>query len=251
MADNSSANMPLSHAVESPSAAGTPKPVSVGSPVNQQIYLWFTVAVFVIGICGNIIVVIAFMLFKKLRSLGSVFIVNTAASDICVGLLGDLFIIVGIATKGEYLINNDSLCVMSSFLCASVCIVSVWSIAAASFNGYVRVCHHLTYSKIYNSATVTLMLVAIWAAGILILLPTVFGWGSHYYDPVLMFCIPSSTSSVSYTYFMVFTGWGLPFVVIAYSFTRIIWTVRTSSKNLKKDEKGKHDGTMFYDLAFK
>ena len=210
---------------------------AVGSPTNQQIYFWFTVVIFVIGLAGNVIVIIAFILFKKLRSLGSVFIVNTATSDICVGLLGDLFIIVGIATKGEYLLNNESLCFMSSYLCASVCIVSIWSIAAASFNGYVKVCHHLWYSKIYTPATVFIMLVAIWAVGIFVLLPTVFGLGGHSFDPVLMFCIPSSTASVSYTYFMVFTGWGIPLILIVYSFTRIILTVRASSKKLKKDRK--------------
>ncbi|XP_072038558.1 melatonin receptor type 1B-B-like [Amphiura filiformis] len=245
MADNTSTNMSTTHAVEStPAAVTTPAPSVVGPLINQQVYLWFTVAVFVIGLGGNIIVVVAFMIFKKLRSLGSVFIVNTAVSDILVGLLGDLFIIVGIATHGEYLINNKPLCDMSSFLCASVCIVSVWSIAAASFNGYIRVCHHLAYAKIYTPATVGLMLLGIWSAGILILLPTLFGWGSHYYDPVLMFCIPSSTSSVSYTFFMVFTGWGIPLVVIVFSFTRIILTVRASSKNLKKGEKGVSKGEM-------
>ena len=206
--------------------------------INQQVYLWFTVIVLIIGFGGNILVLVAFGLYKKLRSLGSIFIVNTAASDICVGVLGDLFIVVGIATGGDYLVNNENLCVLSSYFCAAVCIVSVWSIAAAAFNGYVRVCHHQVYSKIYTPVSVGIMLVAIWAAGILILLPTLFGWGGHYYDPVLMFCIPSNTASMSYTYFFVFTGWICPLIVIVYSFARIIMTVRTSSQNLKKDKKG-------------
>ncbi|XP_072038496.1 violet-sensitive opsin-like [Amphiura filiformis] len=219
----------------------TEETITVINPpsVNHTIYLWFTIVLFFIGLFGNIMIIMAYILYKKLRSHATTFVVNTAVADICVGVLGDIFIIIGIATNGEYLNpdvpgNTKTLCVFSSYLCASVCIVSVWSIAAASFNGYVRVCHTASYNKIFNHVTMPIMICSLWAAGILILLPTLVGWGAHHYDGVLKFCIPTATASVSYTYFMVFLGWGIPLVVILYSFGRIIWTVRASSKIMKR-----------------
>ena len=207
---------------------------SIEDSVNHTVYLWFTIILFLIGLFGNLLIILAYILYKKLRSHSTTFVVNTAVADICVGVLGDVFIIVGVATSGSYLINNRTLCVFSSYLCASVCIVSVWSISMASFNSYVRVCHTSSYDKIFNRTTMPIMLIMLWVIGVLVLLPTLFGWGDHYYDPVLMFCIPSSTHSWTYTYFMVFMGWGIPLVVILYSFGRIIWTVRSSSRIMRR-----------------
>ncbi len=202
--------------------------------LNVPVYLTFTILLFIFGVIGNLFIILSVLMNKQLQARGYVFTCNLAASDFIDVILSDLFIILGIATKGKIFHNDNNFCVMTSFFCLAFCVTSVWNIAVGSFHSYVRICHHLSYHKIFKGKVVTLALLIPWFIGITLLTPTVVGWGGHYYNQYLRFCIYNYQASFSYTLMMVSIGFIAPFALATYSFGRIYAKVIASQRRLRR-----------------
>lgn len=210
--------------------------------INVIIYLGFTIFLFVIGAVGNGLIVLAMIVEKKLWVPGCAFTINLAVSDLGVLFLSDLFIIIGIATDGEMFLQNITFCKISSYLCLALCVVSIWNIAIGSIHSYVRVCHRLNYHKIFRHYSWLLACVLTWLIGLLLLSPTLLGWGGHSYDNVLRYCTFDFQQSPSYNYVLLALGIVLPMTLASYSFLRILCDVLTSRRRLQRIEPARDGG---------
>ena len=141
-------------------------------------YLVFTILVAVLGVFGNLLVLGALIVDKKLHVLNNVFLANLAVADLFVAGVIHPFLAVGILGGKDhpfYHMDDRQITYLCEFLasfCIMSCSVSVLSIGAVAVNRYVYICHNQIYRKIYTPCTVPLMIVGIWLVGALIDLPT-------------------------------------------------------------------------------
>ncbi|XP_072048511.1 adenosine receptor A1-like [Amphiura filiformis] len=205
---------------------------------STALYLSVIILLFSVGFIGNVLILSAVYLQKKLREIGYAFSCNLAISDICVLVLSDIFIIVGIGSDGEVLLNHPTLCKMSSYLCLAICSCSIWNIAMGSLHSCIRICFRLQYHKIFTKNTVGLFLISTWLFAFIVLSPTLFGWGNHVYDPLYYYCVFNYKASKSYTVFLVAFGVIVPFLITACSFIMIIFNVVSSRITVRQSLNG-------------
>ena len=207
-----------------------------GNNYNDSLGLYkgFTITMLIIGLACNCFVLLAFALHKKLRSLGFAYILNGAVADTLVLLLSDAAIVVGIETNGAIFTSNPVFCRFTSFLCLSMCACSIWSNSLRGLHAYIRICHPWRHFLLCNRRLVAISISFVWIWSILILLPTLFGWGGHHYDNNHKYCILDS-QSISYIIFFLVSGYFLPLSINAYCFGRIAHLcLRTSRRSVRK-----------------
>ncbi|XP_072014867.1 melatonin receptor type 1B-B-like [Amphiura filiformis] len=203
----------------------------------NTIYLTMMFLMSATGICGNILVIGAVLVHKKLRVLSNAFIVNLAFADLCVSFFVNTFNIVGMMTKGIFFYDKPILCEMLGSICIISCLCSVWSVAAIATNRYVCICHRIIYPSIYNKRTLPFMIIGLWVMCTLIDLPSFFGWGGHVFDERALFCTYEFLADFSYTiFFSVFLSL-LPFALLTYAYIRILMFSRATKKALKNVQK--------------
>ena len=198
-----------------------------------QFYLAYSIFFLLFGLCSNLLILYVVKKNKKLHNLGSAFICNLAISDLSVLFLGDGFTLVGILTQGKILIDNPSLCIWSSCFCLVACFCSFWNIAGASLHTYLHVCHRFVYLKQVNATKIAFAIACIWIGCVLLLAPSVFGWGAHVYDPKVMFCVFEYTFYAPYTLSLVVFGIVLPLALVACAYVGIAKRVTESRNKLR------------------
>lgn len=201
---------------------------------SLRVYEGFTITMLIIGLTCNLFILLAFALYKKLRSLGFAYILNGAIADILVVLLSDTMIVVGIKTDGAIFTSNPIFCHFTSFLCLSMCACSIWSNSLGGLHAYIRICHPWRHFLLCNRRLVAISISFVWIWSILILLPSLFGWGGHHYDNNHKYCILDSQST-SYIIFFLVSGYFLPLSINAYCFGRIAYlSLQTSRRFARK-----------------
>ncbi|XP_033640794.1 melatonin receptor type 1B-B-like [Asterias rubens] len=198
------------------------------------VFLICTVIMLIMGLVGNILVIGAVLVHKRLRVLSNVFVINLAVADLCVTIVVDSFGIVGIASEGTFFDDKRVLCDMVGVFCVTSCACSMWNIAHISFNRYVRICHHTVYPKIYNVQTVPFIVAGTWLICFCIDLPNLLGWGAHNFDARIMMCTYDYKESYTYTVFFVSLGFGVPLLVTSFSYVRIIFIVKRAESNARR-----------------
>ncbi|XP_072014950.1 melatonin receptor type 1A-A-like [Amphiura filiformis] len=199
-----------------------------------QLYLAYNVLFLIGGFCGNILILSAVKVNEKLHNFGSVFICSLIVADLCVLVLADGFTLTGIVTSGETFLERPSLCTWTSYFCLAACFCAFWSIAAASAHTYLHVCHRFFYVKHIKAGKIATAVACIWIGCGLLLLPSVFGWGHHAYDPLLMYCVFQYTFFAPYTIFLVIFGTIMPLSLTTAAYAGIAHTVIQSRKKWQR-----------------
>ena len=192
------------------------------------------------SVINNDIIYFCFILCRKLRMLGNIFIVNLAIADFCVSSLINAFTIVALVTNGAFFEPRHGLCEFIAVMCVTTCVCSVWSIASISVNRYTKICHHFIYHKVYNQRTVGFIVGGVWFCSFLVDLPNIIGgWGNHGFDSKLMMCTYDHRGSdYGSTIFFVAVGYGLPWIVTVYAYLYIFSFVRDKRKAVERSQQG-------------
>ncbi|XP_054654893.1 opsin-3 [Dunckerocampus dactyliophorus] len=96
-----------------------------------------TIGVF--GFCNNVVVIILYCKFKRLRTPTNLLLVNISLSDLLVSVIGINFTFVS-CVKGEW-IWSQATCVWDGFSNSLFGIVSIMTLAALAYERYIRVVH--------------------------------------------------------------------------------------------------------------
>ncbi|CAB1312490.1 unnamed protein product, partial [Coregonus sp. 'balchen'] len=96
-----------------------------------------TIGVF--GFCNNIIVIVLYYRFKRLRTPTNLLIVNISISDLLVSVIGINFTFVS-CIKGGW-VWNSATCIWDGFSNSLFGIVSIMSLSALAYERYIRVVH--------------------------------------------------------------------------------------------------------------
>ena len=195
-------------------------------------YLLLTITMSVWGTIGNLLVLGALLVHKRLRVLGNVFVGNLAIADLCVSAIINPFSVVGVL-YGNFFAKYPSICETVGAICIISCTCSVWSIAAISLNRYIAICHRLTYHSIYNVKTVPFIVALLWIYCFLLDLPNFTGWGRHAFDTKALYCAYDYTANFGYTLYLIILGFCVPMFLVSFCYLRILLFAKRSKRRLK------------------
>ncbi|XP_072040796.1 melatonin receptor type 1B-like [Amphiura filiformis] len=195
-------------------------------------YLLVTISASFLGTVGNLLVLGALFVHKRLRVLSNVFVGNLAIADLCVSAIINPFSVVGVL-NGDFLIRYPMICGTIGALCIISCTCSMWNIAAISLNRYIAICHRLTYHKIYNRKTIPFIVASLWGLCFILDLPNVLGWGRHVFDTKALYCAYDYTTNYGYTLYLITFGFSIPMFIGSYCYVRIFFFFKRSKERLK------------------
>ncbi|XP_072046340.1 melatonin receptor type 1B-B-like [Amphiura filiformis] len=226
---------------ETPSMPNKPQPTRISPwaddyPVNTY-YLILVYLMCICGLVGNILVIGSVFVHKKLRVLSNVFIVNLAVADLCVVIVVDVFTILGIYTKGLIFEGKPILCELLGVICITSCACSLWCIAAIALNRYICICHRNLYLTLFKKKTVPYIILTLWVISFFIDFPNLIGWGRHGFDQRLLFCTYDFSANFGYSIYFAVLLITIPFIVLTYSYIRILLYSREVKKELRAHQK--------------
>lgn len=168
----------------------------------MQINCYLNFPLIIIGIVGNILVLVAIFSTPSLRSSTSViFICSLAVSDLLVGIVVQPVYIASGFVRNHFL---DS---VSSLLSFATCGISLLSITAVSVDRCLALHYHMRYPLIVTSYRAKLVIVVLWLA--IFLLSGVYCWSPRAYFLLVavgvIFCLIISVFSYARIYTIVLT----------------------------------------------
>ncbi|XP_019632523.1 PREDICTED: melatonin-related receptor-like [Branchiostoma belcheri] len=187
-----------------------------------------------VGTVGNTAVVLAFCLYKKVRSAANTFILNTSVWDlVSSAAIIPLFLWSMISGQPNC---GEACCAFIGFLSMFSITQSLLSCALIAFNRYVHVVLSLaTYKRLFSPVKAFLWVVGAWVTGILIMFPATAGiYGTLGWDAYVHVCQLSSVDPKSVLYMkhiLMSTHWAAAFAIFAF-YARIYLHVRKSAMSV-------------------
>lgn len=193
-----------------------------------------TILIMIVGICGNMLTIIALLKCPKVRNVAAAFIISLCVADcifcaIVLPFSASRFI-QGTWTHGEFL------CRLIPFLQYGNIGVSLLCIAMITINRYIMIAHHSMYAKIYKKLWIGVMIAFCWVFSYGMQLPTFLEvWGAFGYDSRLGTCsiLKDSNGRSSKTALFII-AFLIPCLIIVGCYARIFWVVHKSEVRLRR-----------------
>nr|VZI47393.1 unnamed protein product [Spirometra erinaceieuropaei] len=183
--------------------------------VAQAIALGILLVLLTIGTAGgNMLIMLAVFLVRKLRSPTNLLIVNLALTDFLVSIL-----VMPFATAYQllgYWPFNQGICDLYNIFDVLLCTSSILSLCAISIDRYLAITRPLQYAAKRSPKRMLFMILITWLLSAAISIPPVFGWEkkiSPYY------C--GYSDELSYQIYATFTAFYIPLVVMLVLYGKI------------------------------
>ena len=217
---------------EMPSAV--PSPTSILTPVQRGILSGIMIFISISGCVGNIVVICAVALSKKLRCITNVFVVNLAVADLMTCLNIPWMVVAILSVDGWPL--PDWICSSCGFTLI-VCIgSSIYTLACIATIRYVVITGTPGRCQtIYTTPKLCTIITLIWTVPLLLaFVPIVFDLGKLGYDFKYSSCTwdTGHHNSENLSKILAATYYPLPFIVITYSYLKILFHVRRHSRTV-------------------
>ncbi|XP_041477562.1 alpha-1A adrenergic receptor-like [Lytechinus variegatus] len=185
-------------------------------------------------IFGNILVLLAVLMERKLRTVTNYFIFNLAVADLLLGTLvlpfsGTLEVI-------SYWPFGQKFCDVWAAVDVLCCTASIISLCVISIDRYIGVTRPLKHKLIVTPRRALLVIVLVWILSFAIAVGPLFGWRPDKDNPLQC---PLS-DSIDYVFFSVSGSFYIPLIVIIVLYIRIYQTV---SGEYKSRHSGKSHGS--------
>ncbi|XP_013775723.1 G-protein coupled receptor moody-like [Limulus polyphemus] len=208
-------------------------------PVSQELagVMYFAafciIVLSIVGICGNLLTIVALVRCPRVQSATAVFIVGLSVSDFIYCIWNLPF------GTPEYIhhrwVFSNTLCILFPFVQYFNGGSSLLLISAITINRYILIVHPSVYKKVYRKRYIIAMIITILLFVLVLLLPTLVGaWGRFGYDEKTRECDMIEVNGRSSKYFLFTFGFSLPSVIIVFCYTRILCVMKRSSKRLQK-----------------
>ncbi|XP_037031398.1 G-protein coupled receptor moody isoform X2 [Bradysia coprophila] len=193
-----------------------------------------TILIMIVGICGNLLTIVALCKCPKVRNVAAAFIISLCVADcvFCVIVLpfNAFRFIRGTWTHGELL------CRIIPFIQYGNIGVSLLCIAMITINRYVMIAHHSSYAKIYKKHWIAAMILFCWIFSYGMQLPTFFKvWGAFGYDSKLGTCsILEDANGRSSKKVLFVIAFIIPCLIIIGCYAKIFWVVHKSEERMRQ-----------------
>nr|XP_045612178.1 parapinopsin-like [Procambarus clarkii] len=179
------------------------------------------------GIFNNLVVIIVMVRNKKLRTPLNALLLSLAMSDLGISLVGSPVSLMAALHRGWYF--GPGVCVGYAFLMSFFGIASITSLTVLSFERYLMISRPWRNSELTHRRAL-LIICCSWAYAFITTTPPLFGWGGFGIEGPGISCsidwVTRSWQNTSYIVFLFVLGLGVPVVVMAFSYTNILLTLK-------------------------
>ncbi|THD27418.1 5-hydroxytryptamine receptor 1 [Fasciola hepatica] len=184
----------------------------------------------VLTIGGNLLVVLAVSLVKKLRTPSNFLIVSLAVSDVLVGVtampLAEFKQLVGSWTLGE------ALCDMYIVFDVLLCTASILNLCAISIDRYLAITRPLQYAAKRTPKRMMLMIAIVWVVSALISIPPIFGFKETFIPGMCEY-----SSNIIYQIYATAGAFYIPLIVMIVLYGRIFILARRMAQEDAKQKR--------------
>ena len=191
--------------------------------VIKSIFLTLCV---LLGVIGNLVVIIAITKNRKLQTVTNYFVLNLAITDLLFTICGIPTIIVTTIAK-KWLLGYF-LCDAIGFLNSLFCTTSIWTLVMISINRYFNVAKANEIKYLYTRKRTTIIIIGVWTFSVLISIPPLIGWSE--FKSGSNFCTISGKKSSSYSIFIALVAYVVPMVFLASLYLRIFFMLHKHEK---------------------
>ncbi|XP_042625321.1 opsin-3-like isoform X1 [Cyprinus carpio] len=187
--------------------------------------LTFTIgSIGVLGFCNNIIVIILYYRFKRLRTPTNLLIVNISVSDLLVSVTGVNFTFVS-CVKRRWIFNSAT-CVWDGFSNSLFGIVSIMTLSGLAYERYIRVVH----AKVIDFPWAWRAITHIWLYSLAWTGAPLLGWNRYTLEVHQLGCsldwASKDPNDASFILFFLLGCFFVPVGVMAYCYGNILYTVK-------------------------
>ncbi len=185
-----------------------------------------------IGTVGNLFIIGAVCVYKRLRTLGHVFVVNLAVADL---IITAYIMPIGLATSqfGQNPFSAD-MCNFNAFLIMCILGVSTQSLMFIAVERYIHICKTKYYPSVFTCKLAALYVVVIWVYSTMWTMQGYTGWTNYTYAKHVYVCLLDGSANRIYNICLVVFGMLLPLAVLAFSYISIFRTVKQSHVSVFK-----------------
>ncbi|XP_064613662.1 5-hydroxytryptamine receptor-like [Liolophura sinensis] len=190
-------------------------------------------------IIGNVFVIAAVVLERKLHNVANYLILSLAVADLMVASLVMPVSVVNEISTVWFL--SSAVCDMWVSFDVLCCTASILHLVAISIDRYWAVTN-IDYIRNRSAKTIITMIAIAWILGLSISIPPLFGWKDDANEPTITGeCVISQ--DLGYTVFSTMGAFYLPMVVMMIIYTRIYQVARSRirKENFHKGKKGSKD----------
>lgn len=186
----------------------------------------------VVGCTFNSFMIISIAPNQRLRSVRNILLLHLAGVGLLMSMFPTLFI--GVISLYGYWIGGEVTCKMLGVFITTFTSVSIWTIAALSWDKYQTIASPLHHSLSATIRKMTFLFSLFWIFAILLSVPPVFFNNRRISHHSIDSCYGDYFKSIGSWYVTtVFCGiYFLPFLVLLYSYTHIFIIARTQSSRI-------------------
>ncbi|XP_065646427.1 alpha-1A adrenergic receptor [Hydra vulgaris] len=193
--------------------------------IIKSLYL---VICIILGLIGNLVVLITILKYRKLQTITNYFVLNLSITDL-------LFIIccmptIIITTIAEKWLLGDVVCNIIGFLNVLLCTNSIWNLVMISINRYLNVAKPKRIKEIYTRKKTILMIISVWIVSGIVSVPPLLNWSS--YKPGPNFCTVDRKGAKSFYFLILFIMYILPLLILASLYSCIFFILKKKEKNI-------------------
>ncbi|XP_041867085.1 opsin-3-like [Melanotaenia boesemani] len=176
------------------------------------------------GFCNNIIVLVLYCKFKRLRTPTNLLLVNISLSDFLVSAIGINFTFVS-CVKGRW-IWTQATCVWDGFSNSLFGIVSIMTLAALAYERYIRVVH----AQVVDFPWAWRAIAHIWLYSLAWTGAPLLGWNRYTLEIHRLGCsldwASKDPNDTSFILFFLLACFFVPVGIMIYCYGNILYTVR-------------------------
>uniref|UniRef100_UPI003AAE1E20 opsin-3 n=1 Tax=Centroberyx gerrardi TaxID=166262 RepID=UPI003AAE1E20 len=181
-----------------------------------------TIGVF--GFCNNVIVIILYYKFKRLRTPTNLLLVNISISDLLVSLIGINFTFAS-CVKGGW-IWSQATCIWDGFSNSLFGIVSIMTLSALAYERYIRVVH----ARVVDFTWTWRAIAHIWLYSLAWTGAPLLGWNRYTLEIHRLGCsldwASKDPNDASFILFFLLACFFVPVGIMIYCYGNILYTVR-------------------------
>ncbi|CAF2686178.1 unnamed protein product [Rotaria sp. Silwood2] len=176
----------------------------------------------ILTIVGNLVVILAVSLVRKLQTASNILIVSLAVSDIFVGLfIMPLALVLEIS--GTWILGSI-MCDIWTSTDVLLCTSSILNFLVISIDRYCIINHPFKYAPMRKVKLLSLMIAGVWILSALVSLPPILGWGRP--SENLPICQVNPT--LAYQIFATMLSFYIPLIIVLIIYANIYRTARTA-----------------------
>ncbi|XP_043855239.1 opsin-3 [Dromiciops gliroides] len=207
-----------------PGPEGDPRPAPLFSPGTYELLALLIATIGLLGLCNNLLVLVLYYKFQRLRTPTHLLLVNISFSDLLVSLFGVTFTFVSCLRSGW--VWDTVGCAWDGFSNSLFGIVSIMTLTVLAYERYNRIVH----AKVINFSWAWRAITYIWLYSLVWTGAPLLGWNRYTLEIHGLGCsVDWKSKDPNDSSFVLFLFLGclvLPVGVMAYCYGHILYAIR-------------------------